>query len=253
MFTTWDQVKEWIEDNNFPRWIFYNSDPDGNEDKRPNNKIVDSNNFNASDFGEKLEMTEKYLRRNGGKLYGLGFKAPNATVDGFRCEVRLSSMDEAPAQSVGVIQPAQPIDEDKIAQRIEAKLRAEYEKKEYERKREELDKERKAFEAEKASAMGAIAHYFAPIGQALLGGQRRMVAGVDTQEPVKANVIQPITTDQQTQEEDPFTDEEADELFALMARFKKVEPEYMTIIHKVVEMAEAGDATYTMAKKALLQ
>ena len=252
MFTTWDQVKEWIEDNNFPHWIFYKSNPEEGDDKA-NNKIVDSNNFTVSDFSDKLDMTEKYLRMYGGKVYGVGFKTPNTTVGGIVCEARLSSMDAAPAQSVGMIQPAQPIDEDKIAQRIEAKLRAEYEKKEYERKREELDKDRKAFEAEKASAMGAIAHYFAPIGQALLGGQRRMVAGVDTQEPVKANVIQPITPDQQTQEEDPFTDEEADELFALMARFKKVEPEYMTMIHKVVEMAEAGDATYTMAKKFLLQ
>ena len=246
MFTSFDQVKDWIIDNGFKRWVLY-------RDRSKTEKIIDSTSFVVSDMDDKIAMTEKYLRMAGGSAYAAGATTNSRDDLTTVAEIRLESA-QASTAGVGTMQPVQQLDEEKIAQRIEAKLRAEYEKKEYERKREELDKERKAFEAEKASAMGALAHYFAPIGQAILnGGQRRMVAGVDTQEPIRANVIQPITTDQQTQEEDPFTDEEADELFTLMARFKKVEPEYMAMIRKVVEMAESGDATYTMAKQFLCQ
>ena len=135
-------------------------------------------------------------------------------------------------------------------------IRAEYEKKEYERLRKELDDDRKRFEDEKASAMGALAHYFAPIGQALLGS-RRMVAGVDAERPVHAA---PIVAEEHTegpddekQEEEIFTEEESDKLFELMARFKKAEPDYLKLITRVVEMAESGDGAYTAAKGFLLK
>ena len=90
------------------------------------------------------------------------------------------------------------------------------------------------------------------------------MAGVDTDEPVHAapiEVEQPETQGTQepdvkqpeTQEENPFTDEEADELFSLMARFNKVEPEYLKMIRKVVVMAEIGDKNYQLARMMLVQ
>ena len=243
MFTTWEQIESWITDNGFKRWIFY-------RDSARTEKIVDSGAFTVSDQRDKLDMTEKYLRMSGGRAYASGF-ANNGTNDATVCEIRLES--EAPVNGAGMMQPAMP-DEDAIARRVEAKLRAEYEKKEYEKLRADLDKERAAFEAEKASALGALAHYFAPIGQAILGQQQhRLVAGVDTEEPVHAKPIVPEQPETEEQEEtSPFTDEEADKLFELMARFKAVEPDYMKLIEAVVKMAESGNPMYGMAKKSLL-
>ncbi len=256
MFTNWEQVRAWIEDNNFPHWVFYKSNPDG-RDEKANDKVIDSNNFTVSDFGDKLAMTEKYLRMYGGKVYGVGFKTPNATQGGIVCEVRLEP-EMQQQQPVGFT--PQAVDESAIEKRIEARLRAEMERKEYERLRADLDRERKQFEEDKQSALGALTHYFAPIGRTLLQnrGLLRNVAGVDAEQPVVAQPIMPAPAPQaheieETEEVTPFTDEEADELFDLMARFKKVEPDYMRLIKAVVQMAESGDATYTMAKVALVK
>lgn len=242
MLTTIEQVREWILDNNFKRWILY-------RDYGRTEKILDSAGFN-SEMPDKLAMTEKYLRLSGGHAYAAA-GTTNAAND-LTTVAEIQIAEAAPAQASGVGFVQQPIDEDKIAERIEAKLRAEYERKEYERLRKELDEDKRRFEDEKASAMGALAHYFAPIGQALFS-QRRMVAGVDANEPVHAAPIIPETEDDQEQEQSPFTDEEADQLFALMARFKKAEPDYLKLITRVVEMAESGDGTYTMAKGFLLK
>ena len=95
----------------------------------------------------------------------------------------------------------------------------------------------------------------------------RNVAGVDTAEPVHARPIVAEPQPKEKPEEDPdekdnqelvdiandFTDEEGEKLTALMSRFKKVEPQYMELIEAVVEMAERGDSTYTMAKGFLIK
>lgn len=244
MLTTIEQVREWITDNGFKRWILY-------RDYGRTEKILDSAGLAVADLPDKIAMTEKYLRQEGGHAYAAG-ATTNAKDDlNTTVEIRLAA-EVQPTAGVGYM-PA--IDEDAIEKRIEARLRAEYERREYEKLRKDLDEERKRFEDEKASAMGALAHYFAPIGQALLG-QRRMVAGVDAQEPVHAAPIIPDGGAQENaeeQEQEIFTEEESDKLFELMARFKKAEPDYLKLITRVVEMAESGDATYTMAKGFLLK
>ena len=246
MLSTIQQVRDWIKDNGFKRWVLY-------RDYGRTEKILDSAGLAVADLPDKIAMTEKYLRLAGGHAYAAGATTNAANDLVTVCEIQLA---EPAAQTAGV--GSQPtIDEDKIAARIEAKIRAEYERKEYERLRKELDDDRKRFEDEKASAMGALAHYFAPVGQALLGGQRRMVAGVDAERPVHVAPIIPDGGEQehaQEQEEDIFTDEESDKLFALMARFKKIEPDnFLKLIERMVEMAESGDGTYTMAKGFLLK
>ena len=87
------------------------------------------------------------------------------------------------------------------------------------------------------------------------------VAGVDADEPVRAQRIVAERPEQQEQEQEPeqpeqeapFTDEEAEQLMALMVRFKAVEPDYLKLIESVVTMAENGDATYNMAKGFLIK
>ena len=256
MFTKWEEVKAWIEDNNFPHWVFCKTNPDGRDDKA-NDKIIDSNNFTVSDFADKLAMTEKYLRMCGCKVYGMGFKTPNGTQGGIICEARLDP--EYPQQQpVGFAQPV--IDEAAIEKRVEERLRAEMERKEYERRIADLEKREKEFAEKENSAMGAIVHYFGPVGQALMQKHLglRNVAGVDANEPVDVQPIRAKEPEQQvnleeipTEEVSPFTDEEADELFNLMAEFKKYEPDYLKLLRAVVGMAKSGDATYTMAKQFL--
>ena len=255
MFTSWEQVRSWIEDNGFPHWVFYKKDPEG-RDAKDNDIIIDSSNFTVSDMTDKLEMTEKYLRMYGGRTWGLGFKTPNGTTSGTLCEVRLES--ETPA-----IQPVQGFDANSIGElrkSITAEIMAKMKAEQYEKERKDFEREKKEFEEEKKSAIGALIHYFAPVGQMMLENKfGRKVAGVDANEPVHAAPIvadraeQPEDAPEQPQEEEVFTDEESEKLFDLMARFKKVEPRYLELIEAVVTMAENGDGTYNMAKGVLLK
>ena len=248
MLTNFDQVKDWILDNGFKRWVLY-------KNSTKNEKIIDSASFTVSDMDDKIAMTEKYLRMAGGYAYAAGATTMGKDDLNTVTEIRLESMQQQPAAGVGNPYPA--LSEDAIVARVRKEVQAEYDKKEYERLRADLDRDRKAFEEEKNSAMGAIIRCFAPVGQAWMAskGLLRNVAGVDSEEPVVAQPIVPAKpgeVQEDPQEENPFTDEEADEVYALMVRFKKAEPDCLKMLRKVVEMAENGDAMYKTAKGFLV-
>lgn len=250
MFTKWEQVEEWIRDNNFAHWVFYRTNPNESTEKI-NNIIADSNFYTGGDE-DKIAMTRKYLIANGGKAYGVGFRTPNTTQGGIVCEVRLEQEIPQTQPTAGV---GMPYDMESLRESIIKEVKAEYERKEYERKRSELERERKEFEEQKNSAIGLLTNYLAPVAQALMAGRGARVAGVDTQEPVVAQPIIPIEQQQEQEnmaQQEIFTEQEADKLFELMARFKQAEPQYMEMIEKVVAMAESGDATYKMAKSVLV-
>ena len=255
MFTSWEQVKAWIEDNNFPHWVFYKKDPEGRTDK-DNDKIIDSNTFTVSDLADKLAMTEKYIRMYGGHVWGVGFKSPNATTGGVVCQARIEASAEGASGVGAAALTAQTIGE--LRESITREIRAQIKAEQYEKDKANFEREKKEWEAEKQSAIGTIVHLLAPIGKQLV--QNRMmpkVAGVDAEEPVQAARIEvqenaPETKDA-PENEDPFTEEEAQQIMELMVRFKAAEPDYLQLISRVVEMAESGDATYTMAKGALVK
>ena len=271
MFTTWDQVRSWIEDNGFQRWQFYKTKPEERAEKN-NDLVIDSNNFTVSDLNDKLEMTEKYLRMYGNKVYGMGFTSPNYTTSGgVQCEVRLTAETEPTQAGVGTTFGMGELQamEANIEKRLRATIESEMRERDYQKRLADLEKREKAYDEEKQTALGAIVHYFAPVGQMLMkqkmGLGDRLVAGVDAEEPVHAQRIVAHDPDEheephdepETQEPEnepsPFTDEEADKLFDLLARFKAVEPDYMQLLEAVVTMAENGDGTYKMAKGFLVK
>ena len=262
MFTTWKQIEDWIKDNQFDRWMFSRNRP-GDDEKFT--KTVDSDYY-AGDEADKLAMTKKYLEGNGGHFYGYGYKKATGTKGAVSCEVDLAQSYQqlqptAGVGMAGVMGSSMSVGE--LRESIRKELEAEWDKREYKRLREDLDKERKAFEEEKNSALGLITGYLAPIGKALL---ERKVAGIDAEEPVHAQRIvaddgTPLREERVVEKEEtaevveerPFTDEEEEKLYDLLARFKKAEPEYMQLIEAVVEMAEKGDTMYGVAKNALLK
>ena len=258
MFTSWDQVQSWIEDNNFARWIFYKNNPEGREEKAAADIIIDSKNFTVSDFHDKLAMTEKYIRMYGAKVYGVGFQSPEYTRNGVYCEVRLQ--EDAPANGASGIGGSWQEQIGAMRESIMREVRAEVEAENLRNRIADLDKREKELNERENSAMGAIAHYLAPLGQMIM--QKKMglprVAGIDADEPVHAARIVPGNPEQEQElvdmaNESVFTDEEEEKLFDLLSRFKKVEPQYMELIEAVVTMAENGDATYNMAKGFLIK
>lgn len=264
MFTSWEQVKAWIEDYKLQHWIFYKTNPEKRED-RANDTIIDSNWYGADDMQDKLAMTEKYMRHYGGTLYGVGFKAPSAKVDGVYCEVRISA-EYPQLQMTGIGAAQQSLGGynsiGELRESITKEIRAEIAMENMKEREKALDKRERELRERENSAMGAIAHYLAPVGQMLLQQRGlRNVAGVDAEQPVvhAARIAAPEEEQEkqlpaeQEAEQSPFTDEEADKLFELMARFKKVEPQYMELLEGVVEMAERNDPMYKTAKGFLVK
>lgn len=255
MFTKWDQIESWIRDNNFAHWIITRNKPE--EESKKNDILVDSNYY-TGDEADKIAMTKKYLLLNGGRGYGVGFRTPNSTVGGVVCEIRLDETDGAP---IGAVQQnIQPLNIGEIEQQVYARLKAQMEADELKKRIAEVERREKELDEDRQSALGAIVHYFAPIGKMLIENKlMRNVAGVDTDAPITVQPMhvakqEPENIQEDPEEQPPFTDEEADEAFDLMRRFKAVEPEnWLKMLRTVVTMAESGDATYTMAKGFLIK
>lgn len=249
MLTTWDQVQEWITENGFKRWVLY-------KDSSRSEKIIDSAAFTVSNQADKLAMTEKYLRLAGGRAYAAGAASGSQSDLNVTTEIRLQE-ETQPTNGIGGEMTIGELTRS-ITESVTKQIRAEMEAQKYKEERAAFEKEKAEFEEEKKSTIGALVHYFAPIGQQLL--QRHVmprVAGVDAEEPVHAT---PIVVDKQgeapeheEENESPFTDEEEAKIFDLMCRFKKIEPDYLSLLESVVKMAESGDTTYTMAKGFLVQ
>lgn len=250
MLTTWDQVQEWITENGFKRWVLY-------KDSSRGEKIIDSAAFTVSDQADKLAMTEKYLRLAGGRAYAAGAVSGSQNDLNVTTEIRLQEAQAQPTNGIGGEMNIGELTRS-ITESVTKQIRAEMEAQKYKEERAAFEKEKAEFEEEKKSTIGALVHYFAPIGQQLL--QRHMmprVAGVDAEEPVHAAPIvadRPDEAPEQAEEnESPFTDEEEAKIFDLMCRFKKIEPDYLSLLESVVKMAESGDTTYTMAKGFLVK
>lgn len=256
LYTKWSQVEDWIRDNGLTRWQFSVTNPNKREE-RYNDKLVDSQYYPES-LDEKLAITHKILN-DVGHCYGIGFHdrdgKSSATVGGMFCEVDLSATTTQPTVGYAPAVSATPIDEVALEEKIRRRLELDYEKRDFERERKEFERERKEYQEAKDGVIGMLVGYLKPVAEAFLQKRVAGVSGLDATENVQAARITPTEEEpqEQVQEEEIFTEEESDKLYDLMARFKKAEPQYMQLIESVVNMAEAGDSTYTMARGILLK
>ena len=240
---------------------------------------------------ENKQVAERILQRCAGEImYMTVWRTDAARTGGCKYAILYDSAPvQLPQQQVaggaglyGVAGGG--VDIDKLTADIEARLQTKFERERLDRELKELRDEKREFERVKNGAIGLIVQKFSPVVDALASRVAPLprVAGVDAEHPVHAQVIKPISEHQEPEageraervepesgddlshdvriteqpevsEQEVFTDEESDELFALMARFKAVEPQYMDLLRAVVEMAENGDSTYTMAKGFLLK
>lgn len=241
MFTEWQQVENWINNNQLDKWIFTKNDRNSrsSEGGTPNDKIVDSE-YLPGERDNKILLTKQMLEDCGIRVYGYGWQGKRAT-DGMFCEVQLAPVSRMPI-SVGQVQ--QPmIDKDALRKEILNEIKLQ----QYEDEKKQFEQEKKEFQKEKEGVIGLAIGYLRPVLGALA---RKNVAGVDAPDEVIAEPVAPLTSTQETKD---FSPEEEDKVYTLMVRFKKCEPDYLRLLESVVTMAEAKDQTYTMAKSFLLK
>jgi len=251
MFTQWDQVEDWIKNNQLKKWIFTKNDRNNRsgEGGAPNDKIVDSE-YLPGEIDQKLQLTKQALEQYGSRVYGYGFYGSKCT-DGLYCEVCLQCSPSYPMQpSVGTL-PAQSFDKEAFRKEIMNEIKL----KQFEDERAEFEKDKRDFQKEKEGVVGMLIGYLAPIAQARLG---KRVAGIDAPGEVVTDPVAPLHNSEKNEEQEqeqpsPFTDEEEEKVYDLMVRFKKAEPDYLQLLESVVAMAEAGDQTYNMAKGFLIK
>lgn len=251
---SYEELEEFIKLQQLARWIIaYDKWDNGDKPAR-----VACATFKDGDQKSNLEYTESCLRyAKNTRLYMKGWR-DSATTSPCYAEIMIPGSQEiSPIQQmqqmVGTTQqPA--FDREELMRDIRNQVKNEYEAKELERKKKELEDERKAINEERNSFMGVMAHYFAPVAQMLAQKAGVPVTGIlNAGGEVAADTIKPAGTSPEEQNQEDFTDEEAAELESILLRLKKAEPEYMQLLQRVVELAEAHDSTYTMARGFLLK
>lgn len=256
MFTRWQEVENWIRDNGLNSWRFMydrtgiNPTADGEEKQTRSNRLAVLSDAFPGDFEEKIALTKRrLLSENNQVLYGYG-KRGKENTGMLYCEVRLvDELQQPSVHGVSSLPAYQPIDENKIIERVRRECMLEFENKLYQEEKKAFEREKKQFEEEKSSAIGALVHFMSPVLSAI---NQKRVAGLDAERPVHAAPIRTIEESEEMADE-LFTKEESDKLFDLMARFKSVEPRFLELLENVVVMAENGDQTYNMAKGFLLK
>lgn len=263
---TWGDIQAWMQDNGIIRWNISRT-----QEKQDNNNVFVYDKDKSAD--ENKLICERALDRFAGDvLYLVGWRTGEARTGGFSATILYDKQGaqtdarQAQVSGFGLYGIDGEFDRNGLITDITNRVRNEYDRLEIQRLQKQLDDERKQlrdeqreFEKEKIGTIGILVDKFAPYIKAVASKHFDLpkVAGLDSEGDVQAARIRAAQQEQQTQEqtaeENVFTDEEAEELFMLLERFKKVEPDYLQLIKTVVEMAERGDSTYTMAKQFLLK
>ena len=252
VFDSFEEVKDWIQDNKLLRYVFRT----GRGETRENNYVFCYDQDATPE--ENLRILEKRLNAHAGqKLYGTGFRTTSST-GGIVCDVQYgqeeNELERFKRMFQGVGQPMQPVvNEADIERRLTEKLTMQFRLEQMEADRKNFEKEKKEFEAEKAGVIGALINYFGPVAQTFMRQKGlAKVAGTD----VEAEKIVPVQGDDAQGDEvtvDDLPEEEAEKAYELLKRFRKVEPNYLTLLESVVKMAESGDSNYNLARGFLIK
>lgn len=217
-------VKDWLRDNGITRWNVAQSRNSG----QSNDKVFVSDSEKSE--GENLALCERALQRFAGNLiYITGFRG-NSNTAGFLAEIQYDAPAQA-AQPVAVAGVGETIDRQQLITDIRREIKNEFDQERLERERKEFDEAKRDFEAKQNGVVGLLVQYLAPVAQQLAGKLQPLnrVAGLDATQPVTAQPIRARRpdsedpaeeelpkTDAYEHEEEVFSEEEADQLFALL-------------------------------------
>lgn len=259
-----DKLIEWLKLNNIFHWSLHLT-----ANTQANNKVFESvDDARLEDEFERMRQVTSLCANRELYIYARQAKAGNNNNYSEKwCNLpeNAANVSGINNQNAGV--PIGYISNDEFERRLEARLleeRNRRDREEFERERKAFLDEKKEYEREKSHVIGYVVDKLSPVVNGILGlepkadGYRR-VAGVNF--PVEANRIEakdipsdggaddavdPSTvpsneSDAPDPEPQVFEDEEADKLFALMQRYKEFDPEYLSVIEKIVNIATSGE------------
>lgn len=244
-----DKVIEWLNLNNIDTWAISTS-----KDRAASNYVFRSRE-GVPVADEQVRMRETLALSSNNHLYVYGKAGSKGNSANFSEEFSNNVQPQQIQQpmTMGAIAGYdQSSIETMVANAVERERMA-WERKELDREREEVRQAKKEYEEQQSSVLGLLIQKAAPFVQSIMGLQQQpslavgSVADEVTAEPIKARRAEPTEANaQETEEvtevsEDVFTDEESDELFAIVERWKNADPTYLQVITRIVEFAESGE------------
>lgn len=248
--TTFDKIPELLRANDCKYWHI--------RTKKDANSYVFKYDDSRS-FDDNIARMQEIMRLYYGSYFILEGKENAASNKGSFCFE--FSNEGAPAVGA-MMQMPQPtssgLSELDIAARIKNavdEVKLDFANKDLERRERELAEKEKEFRAEKESTIGIIVDRIGKVIPKIF--PQVAVAGMPGEEvPVPASVAKQPQHDEEAIEiatvENDEQDEATAELESLLERFAAVEPEWLPLLRRMVEMAESRDTTYNMARNFLL-
>ena len=248
--TTFDKIPELLRQNDIKYWTI--------RTKKDSNSYV----FKCDDsrsFDDNINRMQDVMRLYQGGYFVLDGKENAATNKGMFC---FEFSNETTTPSLGGMQ-YQPqvisggmseIDiETRIKNATDA-VRLEFRTQDLERREKELAAREKEYREEKASTIGIIVDKIGKVIPKIF--PQVQVAGMPGEQVPVPAVAKSAEEAQEVTEFATVENDEQDaataELESLLERFATVEPEWLPLLRRMVEMAEAKDATYNMARNFLL-
>lgn len=237
-----DKVVEWLDLNAIESWSIST-----NKDKSKGDYIFKSKD-DVPVKDEQARMIQTLALSNNPTLYIFGKQKGQSNAGNF-CEIFTNVQSPVPAQ----MQSSQigAISQESVNGLIENAIQKErmaWERKELDREREEVAQMRKEYNEAKESVIGLLIEKVAPFVSAALSGTRRAAAVGTVGQPVAAEKITPVQAapvdaepDEDTAEENFFTEAESASLYSIVVKWKELDPDYLSIIEKIVSFAESGE------------
>lgn len=248
--TTFDKIPELLRANDCKYWHI--------RTKKDANSYVFKYDDSRS-FDDNIARMQEIMRLYHGSYFILEGKENAASNKGSFCFE--FSNEGAPAVGSMMQMPqltSSGISEIDVEARIKNAVDAvklDFATKDIERRERELAAREKEYRQEKASTIGIIVDRIGKVLPKMF--PQVAVAGMPGEEvQVPASVAKQPQHDEEAIEiatvESDEQDEATAELESLLERFAAVEPEWLPLLRRMVEMAEARDATYNMARNFLL-
>lgn len=234
-----DKVIEWLDLNGIESWSISTSK------NRQDNSYIFKSNDDAPVKDEQTRMLQTLALTSNPNLYIFGKKKGASNAANY-CEIfsNVQTVETPSSSGIGTMNQSSI---DAMIQTAIEKERMTWERKELERERDEVSRLRKDYEEQTASVVGLLIQKAAPFVQSIMGiAPQNQVAIGSVEKEIRANPIKPNrVVEEPTEEtetvEEVFTDEESEELFSIVERWKSVDPDYITVIRRIVEFAESGE------------
>lgn len=235
-----DKVIEWLNLNGIDTWAISTS-----KDRAASNYVFRSREGVPVE-DEQVRMKETLALSSNSHLYIYAKAGSKGNSANFSEEFTNNVQTQQTQQPMAISGYDQTSIETMVANAVERERMA-WERKELEKEREEVRQAKKEYEEQQSSVLGLLIQKAAPFVQSIMGVQPSLavgsVANEVSAEPIKARRAEPVEETEEDVEvsEEVFTDEESEELFAIIERWKNADENYLQVITRIVEFAESGE------------